>query len=65
MQLYEIPVIASDQGGRSGFCVVRVRVSDENDNEPIFLLKEYKANIYPNYSINATFVKVRNIQLDS
>jgi len=56
---YEIPVMATDSGGRSGFVMVRVRVGDENDNAPQFLLREYKATIQSNLSLNTPFLKVK------
>lgn len=57
-KIYEIPIIASDMGGRSGFTTVKVQVGDVNDNAPEFLLKEYKASIYGNFTLNTTFLKV-------
>ncbi|XP_024879658.1 fat-like cadherin-related tumor suppressor homolog isoform X4 [Temnothorax curvispinosus] len=56
---YEIPVMAMDGGGRSGFVMVRVKVGDENDNAPVFLIREYKATIQGNLSLNTPFLKVR------
>lgn len=58
-KLYELPVMATDGGGKSGFIMIRVRVGDENDNSPAFLLKEYKATIHSNFSVNTVFLKVR------
>ncbi|XP_026296983.1 fat-like cadherin-related tumor suppressor homolog isoform X4 [Apis mellifera] len=58
-KLYEIPVMATDGGGRSGFVMVRVKVGDENDNSPVFLLREYKASIHGNLTINTSFLKVK------
>lgn len=55
---YDIPVIATDSGGRSGFTIVRVKVGDENDNQPVFLFKEYKIVINANYSVNMPLIKV-------
>lgn len=55
---YEIPVIATDGGGRSGFTIVKVKVGDLNDNAPDFYLREYKVAIPGNVSINATFLQV-------
>lgn len=55
---YEVPIMASDGGGRPAFTTVRVKVADENDNAPLFLLKEYKAAIYSNYSTSISFLKV-------
>ncbi|XP_014488108.1 PREDICTED: fat-like cadherin-related tumor suppressor homolog [Dinoponera quadriceps] len=56
---HEIPVMATDGGGRSGFVMVRVKVGDENDNAPVFLLREYKATIQSNLSANTPFLRVR------
>lgn len=55
---YEVPVIATDGGGRSGFATVKVKVGDMNDNAPVFLLTEYKVAIYGNVTLNGTFLKV-------
>lgn len=55
---YDIPVIATDGGGRSGFCTVRVHVGDLNDNAPVFRLWEYKVAIYGNATVNGTFLTV-------
>lgn len=57
-RIYEIPVIGTDGGGRSGFATVRVRVGDQNDNAPQFQLDAYKTSIYGNLSLNATFLNV-------
>ncbi|XP_031780785.1 fat-like cadherin-related tumor suppressor homolog isoform X4 [Nasonia vitripennis] len=63
-KLFEIPVMASDGGGKSGFVIVRVKVTDENDNSPVFLLKEYKASIYGNLTLNSAFLKVKALDAD-
>lgn len=57
-KVYEIPVIATDGGGRSGFTTVKVKVGDMNDNAPEFYLREYKAAINGNLTANTTFLKV-------
>lgn len=57
-KVYEIPVIATDGGGRSGFTTVKVKVGDLNDNAPEFYLREYKAAISCNSTANSTFLKV-------
>lgn len=57
-KLYEIPVMATDGGGRSGFIIVRVKVGDENDNPPRFLLREYKVTIQSNLTTHSGFLKV-------
>lgn len=59
-KIYEVPVIATDGGGRSGFTTVRIKVGDINDNSPVFYLNEYKASIYSNLTVNTTFLKVCN-----
>lgn len=58
-KVYEITVMATDGGGKSGFVTVRVKVEDENDNPPVFLLREYKATIPGNLTINSIFLKVK------
>lgn len=59
---YEIPVIATDGGGRSGFTTVKVKVGDVNDNAPTFHLYEYKVAIYGNTTVNGTILKVSEKQ---
>lgn len=57
-KMYEIPVMATDGGARSGFLTVRVKVDDENDNTPKFVLKEYKGCIHSNFTLSTPFLKV-------
>lgn len=59
---YEIPVIATDGGGRSGFTTVKLKVGDLNDNAPVFHLHEYKTAIYANTTVNTTFMKVSDLR---
>ncbi|XP_049820796.1 fat-like cadherin-related tumor suppressor homolog isoform X5 [Aethina tumida] len=63
-KMYEIPVMATDGGGKSAFLTVRVRVLDENDNAPRFLLKEHHVSIYSNHSINRPFGKIKAVDAD-
>lgn len=56
--VYEIPVMATDGGGRSGLTTVRLTVADVNDNVPQFQLAEYKACIHGNITVNFEFLKV-------
>ncbi|GLH14886.1 Fat-like cadherin-related tumor suppressor homolog [Gryllus bimaculatus] len=63
-KLYEIPVMATDGGGRSGFVIVRVKVGDENDNTPKFLLREYKATIQNNLTINSRILRIKAVDAD-
>lgn len=57
-KMYEIPVMATDGGGRSGFLTVRVKVADENDNAPRFYMREYKGSISSNFTQGQYFMKV-------
>ncbi|GLV44546.1 kugelei [Carabus blaptoides fortunei] len=61
---YELPIMATDVGGRSGFMTVRVKILDENDNTPQFLLKEYKASIHSNFSVGMPFLKIKASDAD-
>lgn len=57
-KIYELPIIATDGGGRSGFAIVKIKVGDINDNTPEFYLREYKTSIYGNSSVNVTISNV-------
>lgn len=57
-KVYDIPIISTDNGGRSGFTTVRVTVGDENDQAPVFVYREYKSVIHGNLTNNTTFLKV-------
>ncbi|XP_052890694.1 fat-like cadherin-related tumor suppressor homolog [Anopheles moucheti] len=56
---FEVPIMAVDAGARVGFSTVRIRIGDENDNQPIFQYREYKTLIQGNLTINTTFYRVR------
>ncbi|OQR72387.1 fat cadherin-related tumor suppressor-like, partial [Tropilaelaps mercedesae] len=62
-QLYNVAVIAEDAGGRIGHSVVRVTVTDVNDNAPQFVLPEYRANVR-NHTIGQTVLKVVAVDRD-
>lgn len=62
-QLYNIAIIAEDGGGRIGHSVVRVTVTDVNDNVPQFMLPEYRANV-KNHTIGQTILKVTAVDKD-
>lgn len=62
--LHEVPVSAEDGGGRLAFALVRVAVSDVNDNEPTFGASEYEASIWSNTSVGSTLVQVRAFDRD-
>ena len=57
--VYELPVAAIDGGGRAGFVTVRVKIADDDDNKPLFKMKEYKAQIDADAPYDAQIVKVR------
>ena len=56
--VYELPVAAIDGGGRAGFVTVRVKIADDDDNKPLFKMKEYKAQINADAPFDAQIVKV-------
>lgn len=61
---YDILVMATDEGGRSGFTSVRVSVEDENEFPPVFVNTEYKTSIHANLSRNIVFLRIKAIDLD-
>lgn len=61
---YDILVMATDEGGRSGFTTVRVSVADENEFPPQFINSEYKTVIHANLSRNIVFLRIKAIDLD-
>lgn len=61
---YEILVMATDEGGRSGFSTVRVSVADENEFPPQFLNTEYNAVIHGNLTKNIVFLRIKAFDLD-
>jgi len=63
-RLYELPVMASDAGGKTGHATLKIRVGDANDNRPRFLLAAYRANIHANLSVGQSFLKVQAIDAD-
>ncbi len=55
---YDVPVVATDAGGRSGFATLRIKIEDENDCDPIFALSEYKANVFANQTAGSRVTRV-------
>uniref|UniRef100_A0A336LSR0 CSON015170 protein n=1 Tax=Culicoides sonorensis TaxID=179676 RepID=A0A336LSR0_CULSO len=51
---YEFPVIATDRGGLSTTAVVKILLSDVNDNFPIFYPREYNVSLRENDAYQAT-----------
>ena len=56
--LYNVPVTATDGGGRNGYTVVRINVADQGDNVPQFVMEDYKANVYSSAEIGTFVVQV-------
>jgi protocadherin Fat 1/2/3 len=61
---YDILVMATDEGGRSGFTSVRVSVADENEFPPEFVNHEYSAVIHGNLTKNIVFLRIKAIDQD-
>uniref|UniRef100_T1JHQ6 Cadherin domain-containing protein n=1 Tax=Strigamia maritima TaxID=126957 RepID=T1JHQ6_STRMM len=45
---YEFPVLATDRGGESTSAMVKIQVTDINDNSPIFYPREYNVSLREN-----------------
>ena len=58
--VYDVPIMATDGGGRVGYTVVRVNVADQGDNRPLFKMREYKANIYGASEVGTYVLQVSN-----
>ena len=56
--LFNVPITATDGGGRTGYTLVRVNVADQGDNVPQFVMEDYKANIYSGAEIGTFVVQV-------
>ena len=61
---YEVPIVATDLGGRSGFTTIKVNILDENDNKPLFPLREYRANVRANMTSGTPVIKVTAADAD-
>lgn len=57
-KLYEVPIAAFDGGGRPGYSTVRISVTNDNDNAPLFTVSEYRAYVYENATIGTTVLQV-------
>lgn len=56
--MHNFTIGVTDNGGKMGFATVVVRVRDENDNVPQFLMEEYRANIASNSSVGTVVTRV-------
>ncbi|KAM7357712.1 FAT atypical cadherin kugelei isoform 3-T4 [Cochliomyia hominivorax] len=61
---HEIIIRATDSGGKFGYCLVKVKVGDVNDNAPYFLLKDYKIVVKNDLSVNSIITKIAAIDID-
>ncbi|KAG7322395.1 hypothetical protein KOW79_013741 [Hemibagrus wyckioides] len=52
-------VMALDGGGRASFCSVRVILTDENDNAPLFRAAEYRVSIKANIAIGTLVTQIQ------
>lgn len=59
-----ISLIAKDGGGKVGFSVVNVILTDVNDNAPQFMAAEYKATIASNAPRGTSVVKISASDMD-
>ncbi|XP_076001621.1 protocadherin Fat 1a isoform X2 [Genypterus blacodes] len=59
-----ISLVASDGGGKVGFCIVNVILTDVNDNAPQFKAVEYKATIASDVPRGTSVVKIAASDMD-
>ncbi|KAK2918784.1 protocadherin Fat 1a isoform X2 [Channa argus] len=59
-----ISLIAKDGGGKVGFCIVSVILTDVNDNAPQFRAAEYKATIASDVPRGTSVVKIAASDMD-
>ncbi|XP_024115722.1 protocadherin Fat 1a isoform X3 [Oryzias melastigma] len=57
-KIIPISLIAKDGGGKVGFCVINVIVTDANDNAPQFRAAEYKATIASDVPRGTSLLKI-------
>ncbi|XP_054003257.1 protein dachsous [Hylaeus anthracinus] len=61
----EIPVIATDRGGLSTVAIVRVQVTDVNDNRPVFEPRKYNVTLKNDSSIQGPILRLVATDLDA
>uniref|UniRef100_A0AAZ3QH85 Protocadherin Fat 1 n=1 Tax=Oncorhynchus tshawytscha TaxID=74940 RepID=A0AAZ3QH85_ONCTS len=59
-----ISLMAKDGGGKVGFCIINVILTDINDNAPQFRAVEYKANVASDVPRGTTVVKIAASDMD-
>ncbi|CAB0004038.1 unnamed protein product [Nesidiocoris tenuis] len=63
--IYEFPVIATDRGGLSTRAIVRIQLTDVNDNWPVFYPKEYNVSVKEGAGRGGPLLTVAATDLDS
>ncbi|XP_056372827.1 protocadherin Fat 2 [Hyla sarda] len=53
-----IKIMATDGGGRASFCIVKIILTDENDNAPVFAANEYMLSVQSNLSKGTPIIQV-------
>ncbi|XP_071648094.1 protein dachsous [Temnothorax longispinosus] len=61
----ELPVIATDRGGLSTIAIVRIQVTDVNDNRPIFKPQQYNVTLRSDGVMYNPILKVVATDLDA
>ncbi|XP_056135970.1 protocadherin Fat 1a [Lampris incognitus] len=59
-----ISVLAKDGGGKVGFCIINVILTDVNDNAPKFKAVEYKATVASDVPRGTSVVKIAASDMD-
>ncbi|XP_070151025.1 protein dachsous isoform X3 [Polyergus mexicanus] len=61
----ELPVIATDRGGLSTIAIVRIQVTDVNDNWPIFEPRKYNVTLRSDSAVHGPILRVAATDLDA
>ncbi|KAK3099997.1 hypothetical protein FSP39_013258 [Pinctada imbricata] len=61
---YSVTVAVTDNGGRMGFTILNVDITDINDNVPQFSMREYKANVAANATVGNKIIQIQATDAD-
>ncbi|XP_072256548.1 protocadherin Fat 2 [Pyxicephalus adspersus] len=53
-----IKIMAKDGGGRAAFCTIKIILTDENDNAPLFIASEYTLSVQSNLGKGIQIIQV-------